>query len=428
MSGLQPTYIDVTNTLQARSITGIQRVTSEILRRPRTARIRGFDPIPVTRDAIGWRRLTAAEHDRLHLGPAPARGVIRRGVERSPFAGALSSLRGWVPGRPARSPQRSVASVPSHLRSPLFQPGSLFFDCEASWHNLPARAELLPRLRHAGVGTAMLGFDALPFERPEWFVPVIGQQFRDHVAAHLQVGSFVVCISEDTRSRLATVADDLGAPPMEGAVMPLGSDWPAPVDPVAPPGVPDRFVLCVGTVEPRKNHGMLLDAWERIEAPGSRRLQGSVGLVVVGRLGWQSDELARRLRRLHRSDRRVQWLRSVDDAQLAALYRDASALVMPSLDEGLGLPVLEARHNAVPVLASNRGGLPEALGGGGILLDPDDVDGWARAMTSMLDDEVRRQMVVRASAADPPPTWDAATNRLWSLTRRSLMRNAAAPI
>ena len=428
MTGLQRTYIDVTNTLQARSITGIQRVTSEILRRPRTARIRGFDLTPVTRDAIGWRRLTASEHDRLRLGPAPVRGVIRRSVGRSPFVGALSSLRGWVPGRPARSPQRTVAAVPSHLRAPLFEPGSLFFDCEASWHNLPARAELLPMLQDAGAELAMLGFDALPFDRPDWFVPVIGQKFRDHVAAHLHAGSFVVCISEDTRSRLTSVADDLGAPPMVGAVMPLGSDWPAPADPVAPPGVPDRFLLCVGTVEPRKNHGMLLDAWERIEALGPRGVEGSVGLVIVGRLGWQSDELARRLRRLHRSDRRVQWLRGVDDAQLAALYRDATALVMPSLDEGLGLPVLEARRNAVPVLASSRGGLPEALGGGGILLDPSDVDGWARAMTSMLDDEVQRQMVVRASAADPPPTWDEAADRLWSLMRRTFMRNVAAPI
>lgn len=424
MTGLQPTYIDVTNTLQARSITGIQRVTSEILRRPRTARIRGFDLVPVTRDAIGWRRLTDVEHDRLRLGPAAARGAIRRTVSESPFSGALSSLRAWVPGRPTRDPRRAVASVPNHLRGPLFEPGSLFFDCEASWHNQPARAELLPMLQSGGARTAMLGLDALPFERPEWFVPVIGRKFRDHVGAHLAAGSFVVCISEDTRSRLAAVAHDLDAPAMDGAVMPLGSDWPAPTaDLTPPPGVPERFVLCVGTIEPRKNHGMLLDAWQRLEVLEPDPVRGSVGLVIVGRLGWRSDELARRLRRLHRSDRRVQWLRTVDDTQLAALYRDATAVVMPSLDEGLGLPVLEARRNAVPVLAGNRGGLPEALGGGGILLDPEDVDGWSRAMAALLDDEVQRQMLVRASAADPPPTWDDAADQLWSL-----MRNVALPI
>jgi glycosyltransferase involved in cell wall biosynthesis len=424
MIGLQPTYIDVTNTLQARSITGIQRVTAEVLRRPRTARIRGFELVPVTRDAIGWRRLTDAEHDRLRLGPTASRGGIRRTVNESPFAGALSSLRGWVPGRPARAPRRVVASVPNHLRAPVFEAGSLFFDCEASWHNQPARAELLPLLQAAGTTTAMLGLDALPFERPEWFVPVIGQKFRDHVGAHLHAGSFVVCISEDTRSRLAAIAHDLDAPTLDGAVMPLGSDWPAPTaELTSPPGVPERFVLCVGTVEPRKNHGMLLDAWERLEAMDSDRERGSVGLVIVGRLGWQSDELARRLRRLHRSDRRVQWLRTVDDAQLAALYREATVVVMPSLDEGLGLPVLEARRNAVPVLASNRGGLPEALGGGGWLLDPEDVDGWSRAMATLLDDEVQRQMVVHASAADPPPTWDDAADQLWSL-----MRKVASPI
>jgi glycosyltransferase involved in cell wall biosynthesis len=96
---------------------------------------------------------------------------------------------------------------------------------------------------------------------------------------------------------------------------------------------------------------------------------------------------------------------------------------MPSLDEGLGLPVLEARRHAVPVLASDRGGLPEAMGGGGVLLDPDDVDGWSDAMAVLLDDDVERQMLVHASASDPPPTWDESVDELWSL-----MRSATMPI
>ena len=168
---------------------------------------------------------------------------------------------------------------------------------------------------------------------------------------------------------------------------------------------------------------MLLDAWERLVRREPDLLRQSVGLVIVGRLGWQSDEVARRLRRLDRSDQGVRWLRSVDDSQLGALYRNATAAVMPSLDEGLGLPVLEARRHAVPVLASNRGGLPEAMGGGGLLLDPEDVVGWSDTMATLLEDEVERQMLVHSSASDPPPTWDESVDQLWSL-----MRNAALPI
>lgn len=423
MNRLQPTTVDVTNTLQARSITGIQRVTVEVLRRPRTARRYGFSLVPITCDAIGWRRLTDAEHDRLRLGPPEPPGGLRRAVRESPFAGALSSLRGWVPGRPTRDSRSVVATVPNHLRTPVFEPGSLFFDCEASWHNQPPRAQLLPMLHQAGVTTAMMGLDALPFERPEWFVPAIGQKFRDHVGAHLEAGSFVVCISDDTRSRLTRIGRNLGTPPMNGAVIPLGSDGPARSADYPPPGLPERFLLCVGTVEPRKNHAMLLDAWERLVQRDPDLLRQSVGLVIVGRLGWQSDDMARRLRRLDHSDRGVRWLRTVDDAQLAALYRDATAVVMPSLDEGLGLPVLEARRHAVPVLASNRGGLAEAIGGGGLLLDPDDVDGWSDTMVTLFEDEVERQMLVHTSASDPPPTWDESVEQLWSL-----MRNAVQPI
>lgn len=423
MSRLTTTTVDVTNTLQARSITGIQRVTVEVLRRPRTARRHGFSLVPITHDAVGWRRLTDAEHDRLRFGPPDPPGGVRRVVRESPFAGALSSLRGWVPGRPVRHPGAAVASVPSHLRAPIFEPGGLFFDCEAAWHNRPPRSRLLPLLHQAGVATAMMGPDALPFERPEWFVPTIGQKFREHVGAHLRAGSFVACISEDTRTRLTRVGRELGAPPLDGGVFPLGADGPTSPSDRLPPGLPDRFLLCVSTVEPRKNHGMLLDAWERTIRRDPDRLRRSEGLVVVGRLGWQSDDLARRLRRLDRSDRGVRWLRSVDDAHLAALYRSATALVMPSLDEGLGLPVLEARRHAVPVIASDRGGLPEAIGGGGVLLDPGDVAAWSDTMATVLDDELQRQMLVHASAADPPPTWDASVERLWSL-----MRNGAPPI
>ena len=418
MNRLRPATIDVTNTLQARSITGIQRVTIEVLRRARTARRHGFQVVPITWDALGWRRLTDAEHDRLRLGPPAPAGGFRGAVRRSPFAGTLSSLRGWVPGRRTQDPNEAAATVPNHLRRPVFEPGSLFFDCEAAWHNHPRRTDLLPFLQRSGVATAMMGPDALPFERPEWFVPTIGEKFRDHVTAHLRAGSSVMCISEDTRSRLTRVGRDLGAPPLSGAVFPLGSDGPAYRSRSRPTGLPDRFFLCVGTVEPRKNHTMLLDAWERLTRRNPEVVGPTVGLVVVGRLGWQSDEVARRLRRLERSASGVRWLRSVDDAQLDALYRGATAVVMPSLDEGLGLPVLEARRHAVPVLASDRGGLPEAMGGGGLLLDPDDTGGWADTMVLLLENQVERQMLVHASASDPPPTWDESVDELWSLMRR----------
>ena len=227
-----------------------------------------------------------------------------------------------------------------------------------------------------------------------------------------------MCICEDTRSRVTRVGRDLGAPPLSGAVFPLGSDGPAYRSRSRPTGLPDRFFLCVGTVEPRKNHTMLLDAWERLTRRNPEVVGPTVGLVVVGRLGWQSDEVARRLRRLERSASGVRWLRSVDDAQLDALYRSATAVVMPSLDEGLGLPVLESRRHAVPVLASDRGGLPEAMGGGGLLLDPDDTGGWADTMVLLLENQVERQMLVHASASDPPATWDESVDELWSLMRR----------
>lgn len=266
----------------------------------------------------------------------------------------------------------------------------------------------------------MLSHDVMPFEEPDWFVPEVGRRFRQHVAAHLRAGSFMICNSDDSRRRLTRVARDLGLDQIDSATISLGSDGPTASlsgselrrDEV---GLADRYVLCVGTIEPRKNHAVLLDAWERLVGRHPELIAGGASLVIVGRLGWRSDEVARRLRRLRPMG--VLWRRSADDAELAELYHGARAVVMPSLDEGLGVPVLEARRLAVPVVASERGGLVEALGEGGMLCDPHDAGSWERAIELVLTDEQFHQDLVHRSAADPPPTWDEAARQVWSLIR-----------
>ncbi len=426
MTAGQPVYVDVTNTLAAPSTTGIQRVTIELVRRRRVALSNGFELVPITCDAMGWRRLTDDELRRLSSGGAPrSPSFLRRTLAGTRLAGVLSSLRSRVPHRRRRDPGAAEPAVPGHLRSPVLEAGSVFFDSDAAWHVDPRRAELLPLLRDRGVQTVMMGYDALPFERPDWFVPAVRDKFRDHVAAHLGAGSLIICISQDSRDRLERVGRKLGSAPVEADVVSLGSDGLAPErDAELPSVVAERYVLCVGTIEPRKNHGLLLDAWERMldrdPRVAAEVADGSVELLVVGRLGWRSDALARRLRRLHRSDRGVRWLSSVNDAQLALLYRRATVVAMPSLDEGLGLPVLEARRHAVAVVASTGGGLPEALGRGGLLCDPTDVEAWSSTLSLLLTDEVERQMLVHASASDPPPTWDDAARQVWSLMRNHL--------
>ena len=149
-----------------------------------------------------------------------------------------------------------------------------------------------------------------------------------------------------------------------------------------PPGG-DGYVLFFGTLEPRKNLGVLLDAYELLAA-GGKRLPP---LVIAGRATEQSGPWLERIRRQPLS----QWVRYVgyvNPAKRRELYEGAKLLVQPSFEEGFGLPVLEAMTVGVPVVAANRGALPEVLGDAGPLIDAEDAAGFADAIDTIVNDPV----------------------------------------
>src|SRR5262249_13029056 len=130
-------------------------------------------------------------------------------------------------------------------------------------------------------------------------------------------------------------------------------------------GLTRPYVLFVGYFEPKKNLDVLLDAAGRLRRAGE---WGDIELVVVGAAGWGADPVPR----AHALglDGAVRLLGAAADADLPALYGGALAFAFPSLWEGFGLPVLEAMATGAPVVASNRGALPEVTGGAALLVDP----------------------------------------------------------
>lgn len=149
-----------------------------------------------------------------------------------------------------------------------------------------------------------------------------------------------------------------------------------------PPGG-DGYVLFFGTLEPRKNLGVLLDAYE-VLAAGGKRLPP---LVIAGKTTEQSGPWLERIRR-HPLSQSVRYIGYVDPAKRRELYEGAKLLVQPSFEEGFGLPVLEAMTVGVPVVAANRGALPEVLGDAGPLIDAEDPAGFADAIDTIVNDPV----------------------------------------
>ena len=168
-------------------------------------------------------------------------------------------------------------------------------------------------------------------------------------------------------------------------------------------GIDGSFFLYAAITHPHKNHLVLLRAFARVA-----RSHPSVSLVLTGARGAGEDATIAEVGRLGLDDR-VHRLGRIPRADLETLFRRAVALTFPSRHEGYGLPVAEAMVLGCPVIASNATALPEVVGNAGILLDPDDVDGWADAMERVLDDERFRSELVavgreRARSLSPANT------------------------
>jgi len=218
------------------------------------------------------------------------------------------------------------------------------------------------------------------------------------------------------------VCDAFAVPPERVRAVPHGVQLPAD-ERVAP--LPDagrraakeltgceRYVLALGTVEPRKDLPSLVRAWDRLAA-GDRHQD--VGLVIAGPDGWGAQSLAAAIAGAHHRSR-IGRAGYVDGEQRLNLLAGADVLAYPSRYEGFGLPPLEAMSQHVPVVATDAGALPEVCGDAALLVPAGDEDALADALAAVLDDEgCRAALVARGTARAATFTWDRCADGLLGL-------------
>lgn len=245
--------------------------------------------------------------------------------------------------------------------------------------------------------------DLIPLEYPEYARPDGADQHRRRIRTIVDHAAAIITNSHATMDSLRPWLPDHGVAPRI-AVAHLGTIRP-PFEPDVQ-AVPDRpYFVCIGTIEPRKNHLLLLNLWRCMsEQYGATNIPQ---LILIGRRGWENEQVVDMLERCPALHGCVEEQGGLSDRATRHVLRNARALLMPSFAEGYGMPVTEALDLGVPVICSDLPALREVARDAAHFLDPLDGPGWKKAILDYADPDRPDRDAMLARVADwSPPDWE----------------------
>lgn len=235
------------------------------------------------------------------------------------------------------------------------EPGDTFVMLDAVWNDLDEYQSIVSEVKAKGGRSIVCLYDILPLLYPDAFPSYLVTRFENWLNRIVLTSDGVVADSRAAAESLRDYVIDTSGkePSFPIGWWRLGADFPIET----PDGVSasvrrlaegSPYFVSVGTVEPRKGYPIVLDALEKLWREGV-----NVTYVLVGARGWGMGAFERRLKRHPEFNRRLFWLDRANDADLASLYRGARAMILGSVAEGFGLPIVEAAHYGTPVIATD---------------------------------------------------------------------------
>ena len=296
------------------------------------------------------------------------------------------------------------------------RPNDLVFMLDSSWWSPDRFDHFHHRTWQLGGEVVWMVHDLIPIKHPETCDPGMPPAFRAWLSHAVHTADGFICNSEATRAELEAFIDEILNP---GARRPwscsvhLGSDFD-----LKNLGKPSDgalnvleclhrhpYFVSLGTVEPRKSYHTVLDAFDQLWIRGC-----DVALVMIGKKGWNVDQLASRIEQHREYGNRLFWLKGAADSDVRCLMKDATALIQASIAEGFGLPVVEAGSQGIPLLLSDIAVFHEIAGEEAGYFPVGDVE----ALASLVDQgvrckELRRPKVIKTM------TWYESVARLASV-------------
>jgi glycosyltransferase involved in cell wall biosynthesis len=356
--------------------TGVQRVVNAIVRQLYVSKRGGFSPLAVRLhdghmvEATGW---------------LAAQGLLTETEQQQPAPAAVGIER-----------------------------GDTLLMLDSSWDRFGDFADVFAAVRAANglVYTAI--YDLLPVRMPKSFLPGMVSTFRHWLEQAIAQSDGLVCISRAvaddvcdfllTRSTAQTKAMDIGYWHLGADFIPEAEVQPQP-SPAIEAALAGRTLLMVGTIEPRKNHALALDAMERLWDRGV-----DINLCVAGRTGWLTDTVMSRVKRHRELGRRLRWLASPSDGDLQYAYRKCAGLLFLSAAEGFGLPLVEAARFGIPIASADIPVAREICGPHAAYVPLTSADALANAMGAWLISLAAGS--APKSIAMPVLTWEESAESL----------------
>jgi glycosyltransferase involved in cell wall biosynthesis len=311
--------------------------------------------------------------------------------------GELVPATGWLGCQGVLLPFETgpTSNAPVALR-----PGDHLLMLDSSWARYEEFAPVFVRARAARVPVTTAIYDLLPMTLPPGNIVTGGKEwFEAWLRAAIEASDNLVCISRAMADEVIAYITDhgLGRKGLRVGYWHLGADMPITAEcatgsPVH--GIPKPYALMVGTIEPRKNHVLALDAFEQLWKEGS-----DLSLVIAGKPGWMVDKIIERLRQHELGNKRLFFFKRVSDAEVAHLYRNAAALLFPSKGEGFGLPLVEAAHYGTPIICSDIPVFREIAGDHATFVQISD----ARQLATNITDWQRRMSAGETLGSDNMP-------------------------
>jgi glycosyltransferase involved in cell wall biosynthesis len=370
------------------------------------SRVRHHTPSGVDRVEMAYARgLAVRLSRRLHFAAVTPFGVYGR-LSRDKTLHFLDMLdRRWANEEGSSKPRSLGAVLPTLMGlMPQLSPqtGGNAVYVQASPHHLTKPALVRRILKRERARFLCLVHDLIPVEYPEYARPNGARQHRKRIETITALADGIIVNSAATGASLQPWLDKVNRS-IDIRVALLGVHD-VPQQAVGSDTPSDPYFLCIGTIEPRKNHLLLLHLWRHMA--GTQAPATIPRLILVGRRGWENEQVVDMLERCPSLRGHVEELNGCSDRRMNELLRNARALLMPSFAEGYGMPVAEALSMGTPVICSNLLALREAGGAAPDFLDPLDGPAWHMHIEDYHHFGPRHAAQIQRMEQWRPPSWD----------------------